>query len=83
MVFWKESFAHKLKAMRGKMSRRTLAQQVQERYGYSVSQQYIQLLETPTLPKAPQSVSFQLLRYICEILERDVQDLFDSPKIIY
>jgi transcriptional regulator with XRE-family HTH domain len=79
-VVWQESSAKKLRAMRGKLSRRELVERVREN-GYEVSQQYIQLIENPALPKAPQNVSFQLLRNICQVLGRDVQELFDSPKI--
>ena len=81
-VAWKPAFGEKLKQMRGKVSRRSLADEVQSRFDYKVSQQYIQLLENPTMPKAPQNVSFQLLRYICQVLERDVQEIFGVPKII-
>jgi transcriptional regulator with XRE-family HTH domain len=81
-VAWKPAFGEKLKQMRGKLSRRSLAEEIQGRFDYKVSQQYIQLLENPNMPKAPQNVSFQLLRYICQVLEHDVQEIFGSPKII-
>ncbi|MBN3945234.1 MAG: hypothetical protein HWQ38_01570 [Nostoc sp. NMS7] len=81
-VAWKPAFGEKLKQMRGKLSRRSLAEEIQGRFDYKVSQQYIQLLENPNMPKAPQNVSFQLLRYICQVLEHDVQEVFGSPKII-
>jgi hypothetical protein len=80
-VVWQSSHAEKLKVMRGKLSRRKLAEMVVQDGG-KVSQQYIQLMEYPHLPKAPHSVSFKLLRHICKVLNRDVQELFDSPKII-
>jgi hypothetical protein len=79
-VVWRRSHAEKLKAMRGKLSRRKLAAMVVQ-CGGKVSQQYIHLMEAPHLPKAPRSVSFNLLRHICKVLDRDVQELFDSPKI--
>ncbi len=81
-VAWKPVFAEKLKDMRGKVSRRSLAGEVKSRFDYKVSQQYIQLLENPAMPKAPQNVSFQLLRYICQILGYEVQEIFGSPQII-
>jgi hypothetical protein len=80
-VAWNQVFADRLKEMRGKVSRRLLADEVQSRFDYKVSQQYIQLLENPTMPKAPHNVSFQLLRYICKVLDREVQEIFGSPKI--
>jgi hypothetical protein len=80
-VVWSEYSAGKLRAMRGKLSRRKLAAMILEDGG-QVSQQYIQLIENPHLPKAPRNVSFELLRRICRCLGRDVQELFDSPKII-
>lgn len=80
-VVWNEYSAGKLRAMRGKLSRRKLAAMILEDGG-QVSQQYIQLIENPHLPKAPRNVSFELLRRICRCLGRDVQELFDSPKII-
>ena len=80
-VVWGDCSAKKLRAMRGKLSRRKLAEMV-EMGGGQVSQQYIQLIENPHLPKAPRNVSFDLLRRICGCLDRDVQELFDSPKII-
>jgi hypothetical protein len=46
-VDWKPEFGKKLKLMRGKVSRRALAQKVIDQYNYKVSQQYIQLLEHP------------------------------------
>ncbi|MBD2492317.1 helix-turn-helix transcriptional regulator [Aulosira sp. FACHB-615] len=81
-VAWKPAFGEKLKQMRGKVSRRSLAEEIQAQFDYRVSQQYIQLLENPNMPKAPQNVSFQLLRYICQVLGHDVQEIFGSPKII-
>lgn len=79
-VNWHSSHGDKLRAMRGKLSRRKLADMV-ARNGGRLSHQYIQLMENPSLPKAPRSVSFDLLRHICNVLGRDVQELFDSPKI--
>ncbi|QLE45765.1 hypothetical protein FD723_36555 (plasmid) [Nostoc sp. C052] len=81
-VAWNPTFGEKLKDMRGKLSRRSLAEEVRLKFDYQVSHQYIQLLEHPTMPRAPKNVSFQLLRHICQILGKDVQELFGSPKII-
>ncbi len=81
-VEWNQEIGTRLKAMRGKVSRRALVAIVQDLYGYKVSQQYIQLLEHPQgNEKAPSSVSFKLLRYITQALERDVYELFNSPRI--
>lgn len=82
-VEWNPEFGKKLKEMRGKVSRRALAAQLQEQYGYKVSQQYIQLLEHPEgNEKAPSTVSFKLLRYLTQALGKDVYELFNSPKIL-
>ncbi len=82
-VEWNPDLGTRLKAMRGKVSRRALAAKVQEDYGYKVSQQYIQLLEHPAMnEKAPSTVSFKLLRYLTQALGRDIYELFNSPKII-
>ncbi len=81
-VEWNQEIGTRLKAMRGKVSRRALAVIVQSEYGYKVSQQYIQLLEHPAMnEKAPSTVSFKLLRYLTQALGRDVYELFNSPKI--
>jgi hypothetical protein len=81
-VEWTPDLGKKLKEMRGKVSRRALAAKVQEEYGYKVSQQYIQLLEHPEgSEKAPSTVSFKLLRYLTQALDKDIYDLFNSPKI--
>lgn len=81
-VEWNQELGTRLKAMRGKVSRRALAIKVHDLYGYKVSQQYIQLLEHPFgNEKAPSTVSFKLLRYLTQALERDVYELFNSPKI--
>ncbi|BDA71771.1 hypothetical protein CAL7716_059370 [Calothrix sp. PCC 7716] len=83
-VDWTPEFGQKLKLMRGKVSRRALAQKVIDQYDYKVSQQYIQLLEHPEgNEKAPATVSFKLLRYLTEALDTDVYELFDSPQIFY
>jgi hypothetical protein len=82
-VDWKPEFGKKLKVMRGKVSRRTLAQKVIDQYGYKVSQQYIQMLEHPEgNEKAPATVSFKLLRYLTEALDTNVYELFNSPEIL-
>ena len=81
-VDWKPEFGKKLKLMRGKVSRRALAQKLIDKYGYKVSQQYIQLLEHPEgNEKAPATVSFRLLRYLTEALNANVYELFNSPEI--
>lgn len=81
-VEWNPDLGIKLKAMRGKVSRRALAAIVHEKFGYKVSQQYIQLLEHPERnEKAPSTVSFKLLRYLTQALESDIYELFNSPQI--
>ncbi|MEA5595690.1 hypothetical protein [Rivularia sp. UHCC 0363] len=81
-VEWNQELGKKLKAIRGKVSRRALAAMLQEKYQYKVSQQYIQLLEHPEgNEKAPSTVSFKLLRYLTEALGSDIYELFNSPKI--
>ena len=81
-VDWRPEFGKKLKLMRGKVSRRALAQKVIDQYGYKVSQQYIQLLEHPEgNEKAPATVSFKLLRYLTEAVDTSVYELFNSPEI--
>lgn len=81
-VEWNQHFGTRLKEIRGKVSRRALAEKVLTTYGYKVSQQYIQLLEHPEgNEKAPATVSFKLLRYLTEALSSDVYELFNSPEI--
>ncbi|MBW4480732.1 MAG: hypothetical protein KME54_28810 [Tolypothrix brevis GSE-NOS-MK-07-07A] len=81
-IEWNPELGKRLKEMRGKVSRRALAARLQEQYEYKVSQQYIQLLEHPEgNEKAPSTVSFKLLRYLTQALNRDIYDLFNSPKI--
>lgn len=83
-VDWKPEFGQKLKLMRGKVSRRALAQKLIDQYDYKVSQQYIQLLEHPEgNEKAPATVSFKLLRYLTQALDTNVYELFNSPEIFY
>ncbi len=82
-VEWSAEFGKRLKDMRGKVSRRSLAAMLLAKYEYKVSQQYIQLLEHPDeYEKAPSTVSFKLLRYLTEALGRDIYELFGSPKIL-
>jgi len=82
-VEWNQELGIKLKAMRGKVSRRALAAKVQDLYGYEVSVQYIQLLEHPEgKEEAVSSVAFKLLIYLTQALGRDVYELSDQNEIV-
>lgn len=82
-VEWNQQLGTRLKEIRGKVSRRALAEKILTMYDYKVSQQYIQLIEHPEgNEKAPATVSFRLLRYLTEALGSDVYELFNSPEIL-
>lgn len=81
-VNWSPAYGERIREMRGKISMQKLADEVTEKFGYNVTKQYIQMMEKPFSPRASKTVPFLLLRYICAALGRDVQEIFDSPKII-
>lgn len=80
-INWNPAYGERLREMRGKVSMQTLADEVTEKFGYRVTKQYIQMMEKPFGERASKTVPFLLLRYICAALGRDVQEIFDSPKI--
>jgi hypothetical protein len=80
-VNWNEERGERLRRIRGSHSMQSLVDLIKEKYNYSTTKQYIQMLERPHSPKASKTVSFTLLRYICEVVGADVRDLYDSPKI--
>ncbi len=81
-INWNAAYGERLREMRGKVSMQQLADEVTQKFNYPVTKQYIAMIERPFGDKASKTVSFQLLRYICNILGEDVQDIFGSPKII-
>lgn len=80
-VYWDKQHGERLRLIRGNHSMQSVVEQIKEKYNYSTTKQYIQMLERPVSPKASKTVSFTLLRYICEVVGADVRDLYDSPKI--
>ncbi len=80
-INWNPAYGERLREMRGKVSMQMLADEVTEKFGYRVTKQYIQMMEKPFGERASKTVPFLLLRYICASLGRDVQEIFDSPKI--
>ncbi|RAM49097.1 MAG: hypothetical protein C6Y22_24630 [Hapalosiphonaceae cyanobacterium JJU2] len=80
-VNWNKERGEKLRCIRGKHSMQSLVDLIKQKYNYSTTKQYIQMLERPVSPKASKTVSFALLRYICDVVGADVRDLYDSPKI--
>jgi hypothetical protein len=80
-VNWNKERGEKLRRIRGNHSMQSLVDLIKQKYNYSTTKQYIQMLERPVSPKASKTVSFALLRYICEVVGADVRDLYDSPKI--
>jgi transcriptional regulator with XRE-family HTH domain len=61
---WNKPLGEKLKYLRGKVSRRELADKLKQS-GYECSHQYLQKLELGDA----ETVSLDLLKRICEILE--------------
>ena len=80
-VNWDEERGERLRRIRGKHSMQSLVDLIKQKYDYSTTKQYIQMLERPVSAKASKTVSFALLRYICDAVGADVRDLYDSPKI--
>lgn len=85
-IRWDEDLAKRLRSLRGKLSRRALAQKTQE-LGRGVSHQYIQQLEQPSIfterLKSTDSltVSFDVVEVMCKALNADLAELFDSVKV--
>lgn len=80
-VNWSPKYGEALRRIRGDLTMQAIAKEVTERYNYPVTKQYINMLEKPFTEKASKTVSFQLLRYICEVANGDICDIFGSPKI--
>lgn len=80
-VHWNEEYGEKLRRIRGDHSMQNLVDLIKEKYDYPTTKQYIQMLERPVTPRASKTVSFVLLRYICEVVGADIRDLYGSPKI--
>ena len=80
-VRWDERRGERLRRIRGNHSMQALVDLIKHNYNYPTTKQYIQMLERPLSPKASKTVSFTLLRYICEVVGADIRDLYDSPKI--
>lgn len=78
-VHWCAEYGEKVRWMRGEKSMQAIVDEIQERYDYKVTKQYIQMLERPFSEKAPKTVSFQLLDYISKVTGHDVREIFDSP----
>lgn len=80
-VIWSEAHGSELRRIRGKHSMQKIVELIKEKYDYSTTKQYIQMLERPVSEKASKTVSFALLRYFCDVAGADIRDLYNSPKI--
>lgn len=83
---WTQKQASKLLDLRGKMSRRELAEKTEE-LGTRIAHQYIQQLEQPhiftkRLKSENLTVSREVVEVICKALEADITDFFNSAKIV-
>lgn len=81
---WTQEQASKLLYLRGKMSRRELAQRTEE-LGTRIAHQYIQQLEQPhmftkRLKSENLTVSIEVVQVLCQALEVDITDFFNSAK---
>lgn len=81
---WTEEQASKLLFLRGKMSRRELAEKTEE-LGTGIARQYIQQLEQPhmfikRIKSDYLTVSIEVVQVLCEALGTDVTEFFNSAK---
>ena len=81
---WTQEQASMLLYLRGKMSRRELAQRTEE-LGTRIAHQYIQQLEQPhmftkRLKSENLTVSIEVVQVLCQALEVDITDFFNSAK---
>lgn len=81
---WTEEQGFKLLSLRGKMSRRELAEKTEE-LGTGIARQYIQQLEQPhmfikRIKSDYLTVSIEVVQVLCEALEVDITDFFNSAK---
>ncbi|MBD2497893.1 XRE family transcriptional regulator [Nostoc sp. FACHB-280] len=83
---WGNFQAEKLAQLRGNMSRRQLEQKTVE-LGQKVAHQYIQQLEQPDyyatrLKSGTLTVSTEVVNVLCQALNADITDFFDTAKIV-
>ncbi|MEA5508133.1 hypothetical protein VB735_34635 [Halotia wernerae UHCC 0503] len=83
---WGNKQAEKLTELRGSIPRRQLEQKTIE-LGLKVAHQYIQQLEQPDyyatrLKSGTITVSTDVVNILCEALNADITDFFDTAKII-
>ncbi|MEO1375063.1 MAG: helix-turn-helix transcriptional regulator [Cyanobacteria bacterium J06635_10] len=81
---WTEKQGSKLLSLRGKMSRRELAEKTEE-LGTGIARQYIQQLEQPhmfikRIKSDYLTVSVEVVQVLCEALGVDITDFFNSAK---
>ena len=81
---WTQEQASKLSDLRGKMSRRELAQKTEE-LGTRIAHQYIQQLEQPhvftkRIKRDNLTVSIEVVQVLCRALKVDITDFFNSAK---
>ena len=81
---WTQEQASKLSDLRGKMSRRELAQKTEE-LGTRIAHQYIQQLEQPhvftkRIKRDNLTVSIEVVQVLCKALKVDITDFFNSAK---
>ncbi|MEM6399173.1 MAG: helix-turn-helix transcriptional regulator [Cyanobacteria bacterium P01_D01_bin.116] len=81
---WTQEQASKLLYLRGKMSRRELAEKT-EQLGTGIARQYIQQLEQPhmfikRIKSDYLTVSVEVVQVLCQALEVDITDFFNSAK---
>jgi DNA polymerase III delta subunit len=79
-VKWDDDLAKRLKRLRNKTSRSTLASKTTE-LGHRVAPQYIQQLEQPSLfshrlKSKNLTVSLDVVQVLCEALGADLTDIF-------
>ncbi|MCC5670372.1 hypothetical protein LC653_42965 [Nostoc sp. CHAB 5784] len=83
---WGNKQAQKLTELRGNIPRRQLEQKTTD-LGLKVAHQYIQQLEQPDyyatrLKSGTITVSVEVVNVLCEALNADITDFFDTAKII-